>query len=49
MISQTGLTVMYIIFYAWFCVGFVLIAFPAIKELFSMLFKKSPAKQHEEE
>ena len=40
MLSQTALTVFYIIAYAWFCVGFILIAGPAIKEMFSMFFKK---------
>lgn len=42
MLSQTGLTVLYIGAYAWFVLGFVLIAFPAAKEIFSMLFKKTP-------
>lgn len=41
MISQTGLTVLYIFAYAWFCVGFMLIAVPAIKELLSMRTAKN--------
>ena len=36
MLSQTGLTILYIFAYAWFCVGFLLIAIPAIKELITM-------------
>lgn len=34
------LTVFYGIAYVWFCVGFVMIAGPAIKELVSMFSKK---------
>ena len=40
MLSKTMLTVFYGGAYAWFCVGFSLIAVPAIKELVSMFSKK---------
>lgn len=40
MLSQTMLTVYFLGAYAWFCIGFILIAGPAIKEIFSMMFKK---------
>lgn len=40
MLSQTGLTIFYAISYGWFCLGFILIAGPAIKELVSMIGKK---------
>ncbi len=40
MLSKTMLTVFYGGAYAWFCVGFLLIAVPAIKELVSMFSKK---------
>ena len=40
MLSQAGLTIFFIFGYVWFIVGFILIAFPAIKEIFSMFSKK---------
>ena len=40
MLSKTMLTVFYGGAYAWFCVGFLLIAVPAIKELVYMFSKK---------
>lgn len=40
MLSQTGLTIFFVFAYVWFCVGFILIAFPAIKEIFSMFKNK---------
>lgn len=40
MLSQTGLTIFYGIAYTWFCVGFLLIAVPAIKEIAGLLKKK---------
>ena len=33
MISQTTLTIFFIFAFVWFCVGFVLIAVPAIREI----------------
>lgn len=40
MLNQTALTIFFAIAYIWFCVGFLLIAVPAIKEIFSMFSKK---------
>lgn len=41
MLSKTMLTIFYGGAYAWFCIGLLLIAIPAIKELFSMFAKKN--------
>ena len=40
MISESTLSIVLWGSYAWFIVGFVLIAIPAIKELAEILFKK---------
>lgn len=40
MISESTLSIILWGVYAWFIVGFLLIAFPAIKELVEILFKK---------
>ena len=40
MISQGKLTVVLWGAYAWFVVGVVMIAVPALKELWNLLFKK---------
>lgn len=37
MMSETALGIYYWGVYGWFCVGFCLIAFPAIKEIYNML------------
>ena len=53
MISQGTLTVVLWGAYAWFVVGVVMIAVPALKELWNLLFKNrmirtSPKKQGKE-
>lgn len=53
MISQTTLTIFFIFAFVWFCVGFILIAVPAIREVKNILstgtddFVKAEEKQNE--